>query len=63
MENHSSNAYPYFGEEIMMQQFSLLAESIQKALPPENEGQRAIAQQLANINRAKEVATANSAGL
>jgi hypothetical protein len=54
MENHSSNAYPYFGEELMMQQFSLLAESIQKALPPENEGQRAIAQQIANINNKQE---------
>jgi hypothetical protein len=54
MENHSSNAYPYFGEELMMQQFALLAESIQKALPPENEGQRAIAQQLANINSKQE---------
>ena len=54
MENHSSNAYPYFGEELMMQQFALLAESIQKALPPKNEGQRAIAQQLASINSKQE---------
>jgi hypothetical protein len=54
MENYSSNASPYFGGELMMQQFALLAESIQKALPPENEGQRAIAQQLANINSKQE---------
>ena len=37
-----------------MQQFALLAESVQKALPPENEGQRAIAQQLSNINSKQE---------
>ena len=55
MENYSSsNASPYFGGEMLMQQFALLAESVQKALPPENEGQRAIAQQLSNINSKQE---------
>jgi hypothetical protein len=54
MENYSSNASPYFGGEMLMQQFALLAESVQKALPPENDGQKAIAQQLANINSKQE---------
>ena len=40
----STNNYPYFGEEMMLTQFSLLAESIQKALPPDSQGQNAIAQ-------------------
>ena len=38
----------------MLTQFSLLAESIQKALPPDSQGQNAIAQQLLRINSKKE---------
>ena len=48
------NAYPYFGEEMLLTQFSLLAESIQKALPPDSQGQEAIAQQILRINSKKE---------
>jgi hypothetical protein len=50
----TTNNYPYFGEEMLLTQFSLLAESIQKALPPDSQGQNAIAQQLLRINSKKE---------
>ena len=38
----------------MMTQFSLLAESIQKALPPDNIGKEAIAKQLKNLHTKSE---------
>ena len=44
------NSYQYFGEEMLLTQFSLLAESIQKSLPPDAQGQDAISQQLLRIN-------------
>ena len=50
----AGSSHSYFGEEMMLNQFSLLAESIQKALPPDSQGQDAIAQQLLRINSKKE---------
>ena len=38
----------------MLNQFSLLAESIQKALPPDSQGHEAISQQISCINSKKE---------
>ena len=52
MEN--SNLSQYFGEELLLTQFSLLAESIQKSLPPDSPGQNAIAQQIIRINSKQE---------
>ena len=48
------NSYQYFGEEMLLTQFSLLAESIQKSLPPDAQGQDAISQQLLRINSKQE---------
>jgi hypothetical protein len=50
----TTNNYSYFAEEMLLSQFSLLAENIQKALPPDSQGKYEIAQQILRINSKKE---------
>ena len=50
----ATSSHAYFGEEMILNQFSLLAESIQKALPPDSQSHEAISQQLHRINSKKE---------
>ena len=50
----ATSGHAYFGEEMILNQFSLLAESIQKALPPDSQDHEAISQQLHRINSKKE---------
>ena len=46
MDEHSLSSFNYLGEDMLLQQFSILAENIQKALPPGNESSQAIAEQV-----------------
>ena len=50
----ATNNYAYFAEELLFSQFSQLAENIQKALPPDSQGQNEISQQILRINSKKE---------
>ena len=45
MDDHTSS-FNYLGEEMLLNQFSILAENIQKTLPPGHEGSQRIADQI-----------------
>ena len=46
MDDHNSSTFNYLGEEMLLTQFSILANNIQKALPPGHEGSKSIADQI-----------------
>ena len=47
MDNHHNfSTFNYLGEEMLLNQFSILAENVQKALPPGHEGTKLIADQV-----------------
>ena len=54
MEDNSSSTFSYLGEEMLLNQFSILAENIQKALPPGHESSQRIANQIQNLKTKRE---------
>ena len=55
MDNlHSFSTFNYLGEDLMLTQFSILAENVAKALPLGNEGTKAITAQVKRLKSRKE---------
>ena len=54
MDDHTSSMFSYLGEEILLNQFSILAENIQKTLPPDHEGSQRIADQIKCLKTKRE---------
>ena len=54
MEDNSSSTFNYLGEEMLLNQFSILAENIQKALPAGHESSQRIATQVQNLKTKRE---------
>ena len=54
MDDHNSSTFNYLGEEMLMTQFSILAENIQKTLPPGHEATQRIADQIKCIKNKRE---------
>jgi DNA repair exonuclease SbcCD ATPase subunit len=53
MDDHTSS-FNYLGEEMLLNQFSILAENIQKTLPPGHEGSQRIADQSSCLKTKRE---------
>ena len=53
MDDHTST-FNYLGEEMLLNQFSILAENIQKTLPPGHEGSQRIADQIQCLKTKRE---------
>ena len=51
---HSFSTFNYLGEDLMLTQFSILAENVAKALPLGNEGTKAITAQVKCLKSRKE---------
>ena len=51
---HSFITFNYLGEDMMLNQFSILAENVAKALPLGNEGTKAITAQVKRLKSRKE---------
>ena len=51
---HSFSTFNYLGEDMMLNQFSILAENVAKALPLDNEGTRAITAQVKRLKSRNE---------
>lgn len=54
MEDNTSSTFNYLGEEMLLNQFSILAENIQKALPAGHESSQRIATQVQNLKTKRE---------
>ena len=54
MDDHNLSTFNYLGEEMLLNQFSILAENIQKALPPRHEGTQRIADQIKCLKTKRE---------
>ena len=54
MDDHASSTFSYLGEEMLLNQFSILAENIQKTLPPGHEGSQRIADQIKCLKTKRE---------
>ena len=54
MDDHNLSTFNYLGEEMLLNQFSILAENIQKALPPGHEGSQRIADQIKCLKTKRE---------
>ena len=48
------SAFNYLGEEMLLAQFSILAENIQKALPPGHESSKSISDQIKRLQNKHE---------
>ena len=53
MDDHT-RSFNYLGEEMLLNQFSILAENIQKTLPPGHEGSQRIADQISCLKSKRE---------
>ena len=53
-DHHNFSTFNYLGEEMLLNQFSILAENVQKALPLGYEGTKAIADQVKRLKSKKE---------
>ena len=49
-----TSSFNYLGEEMLLTQFSILAENIQKTLPPGHEGSKRIADQIQCLKTKRE---------
>ena len=54
MDDHNLSSFNYHGEEMLLNQFSILAENIQKAFPPGHEGSQRNADQIKCLKTKRE---------